>query len=56
MYEALGDFDNSFIWLNRDVEGGDDIHGWLLWLNHDPRWNRIRSDARFKELTIKAGL
>jgi tetratricopeptide (TPR) repeat protein len=56
VYEALGDFDNSFIWLNRDVEGGDDIHGWLLWLNHDPRWNRIRSDARFKELTIKAGL
>ena len=56
VYEALGDFDNSFIWLNREVEGGDDIHGWLLWLNHDPRWNRIRSDARFKELTIKAGL
>ena len=56
VYEALGDFDNTFIWLNRDAEDGGGIHGWLLWLNHDPRWNRIRSDARFKELTIKAGL
>ena len=56
VYEALGDFDNAFIWLYRDVEGGDDIHGWLLWLKHDPRWKRIRSDARFRKLTIKAGL
>ncbi|MCP1381642.1 tetratricopeptide repeat protein [Runella salmonicolor] len=56
VYEALGDFDNTFMWLNRVVEDGDGIHGWLLWLNHDPRWQRIRSDKRFKELTNKAGL
>lgn len=56
VYEALGDFDNTFMWLNRVVEDGDGIQGWLLWLNHDPRWKRIRNDARFKELTKKAGL
>jgi len=56
VYEALGDFDNTFIWLNRYVEDGGGIHDWLLWLNHDPRWKRIRNDMRFKELKTRAGL
>src|SRR5688572_933756 len=54
VYEALGDFDNTFIWLNRYVEDGGGIHDWLLWLNHDPRWKRIRKDVRFKELKNRA--
>ena len=53
VYEALGDFDNTFLWLSRCAEDGDGIHGWLPWLNHDPRWKRIRNDARFKELLNK---
>ena len=56
VYEALGDFDNTFIWLNRDAEDGGGIHGWLLWLNHDPRWKRIRNDVRFKDLKNRVGL
>ena len=56
VYEALGDFDNTFTWLNRYVEDGGDIHGWLPWLNYDPRWKRIRNDVRFKELKTRAGL
>jgi len=56
VYEALGDFDNTFTWLNRYVEDGGDIHGWLPWLNYDPRWKRIRNDVRFKELKNRAGL
>jgi len=56
-YEAMGDFDNTFLWLNKVVDNGDnDIHGWLLWLNHDPRWKRIRNDVRFKEIKVRAGL
>ncbi|PZR06335.1 MAG: hypothetical protein DI539_24475 [Flavobacterium psychrophilum] len=56
VYEALGDFDNTFLWLNRYAEDGGGIHDWLLWLNHDPRWKRIRNDVRFKELKVRAGL
>ncbi|QNA44539.1 tetratricopeptide repeat protein [Lacibacter sediminis] len=56
VYEALGDFDNTFIWLNRYADDGGGIHDWLQWLNHDPRWKRIRNDARFKELKLRAGL
>lgn len=48
VYEALGDFDNTFLWLNRYVEDGGGIHDWIIWLNHDPRWKRIRNDLRFK--------
>jgi tetratricopeptide (TPR) repeat protein len=56
VYEALGDFENSFIWLNRAVDDGDTIHGWLLWLKHDPRWKRIKNDVKFKVLQNRAGL
>ncbi len=56
VYEALGDFDNTFIWLNRYVEDGAGIHDWLPWLNYDPRWKRIRNDVRFKKLKNRAGL
>ena len=56
VYEALGDFDNTFIWLNRYADDGGGIHDWLLWLNHDPRWKRIRTDVRFKELRNRVGL
>jgi tetratricopeptide (TPR) repeat protein len=56
VYEALGDFDNTFIWLNRYVEDGGGIHDWLIWINHDPRWKRIKNDARFAEIIRKAGV
>jgi tetratricopeptide (TPR) repeat protein len=56
VYEALGDFDNTFLWLSRHVEDGGGIHDWIIWLNHDPRWKRIRNDVRFKELKVRAGL
>jgi tetratricopeptide (TPR) repeat protein len=56
VYEALGDFDNTFLWLNRYAEDGGGIHDWLLWLDFDPRWKRIRNDKRFKELKNRVGL
>ena len=56
VYEALGDFDNTFLWLNRYVEDGGGIHDWLIWINHDPRWKRIRNDERFKKVIKNAGV
>ena len=56
VYEALGDFDNTFLWLNRYVEDGGGIHDWLIWINHDPRWKRIRNDERFKKIIKNAGV
>lgn len=56
VYEALGDFDNTFLWLNRYAEDADGIHGWWIWLNHDPRWKRIRNDERFKKIIKNAGI
>jgi len=56
VYEAMGDFDNTILWLNKVVDNGGGIHDWLLWLNHDPRWKRIRNDVRFMELKVRAGL
>lgn len=53
VYEALGDFDNTFLWLNKNAEDGGGIHDWLIWINHDPRWKRIRSDTRFTDLIKK---
>ena len=51
-YEALGDFDNTFLWLNIAADEGDE---WLRWLKLDPRWKRIRSDPRFKKVQERAG-
>jgi tetratricopeptide (TPR) repeat protein len=55
VYEALGDYDNTFRWLNKALDDGDGLNGWLLWINHDPRWKRIRNDSRFNEIRIRAG-
>ena len=51
-YEALGDFDNTFLWLNIAADEGDE---WLRWLKLDPRWKRIQSDPRFKKVQVRAG-
>jgi tetratricopeptide (TPR) repeat protein len=53
VYEALGEDEQVFQWLNKSLDKGD---GWLLWLNHDPRWNRLRNDGRFKEVIARAKL
>lgn len=52
-YEALGDFDNTFLWLSIAADEGDI---WLRWLDHDPRWKRIRNDPRFERLRMRVGL
>jgi len=53
VYAGLGDKNEAFAWLNKAVEGRSH---WLVWLNRDPRWDRLRSDSRFDELKKRVAL
>jgi len=53
VYAGLGDKNRAFVWLNKAVAGRSH---WLVWLNRDPRWDRLRSDPRFADLTKRVGL
>ena len=53
IYAALGDKEQAFAWLDRAY---DERSHWLVWLRLDPRWERLRSDARFRRLLLRVGL
>ncbi len=53
IYAGLGDRERVFSYL--DAAYRERSH-WLVWLKRDPRWNDIRSDARFQNLVRKIGL
>ncbi len=52
VYVGLGETDKAFNWLEKAFE--DRAHG-LTYLKIDPRFNRIRSDSRYKALLKKIG-
>ena len=54
VYEALGNRDEAFRWLARYTEEVDGLSSWLLWLPHDPRWDRVRGDPRYAAVLAKA--
>lgn len=47
IYAALDDKEQAFAWLQRAFE---ERHGFLLYLNVEPAFDPIRTDARFTEL------
>lgn len=53
VYAGLGDKDQAFAWLNKAVAGRSH---WLVWLNRDPRFDRLHSDPRFDDLKKRVGL
>ena len=53
VYAGLGDREQVFSYL--DAAYRERSH-WLVWLKRDPRWNDVRSDARFQNLVGKIGL
>jgi TolB-like protein/DNA-binding winged helix-turn-helix (wHTH) protein/Tfp pilus assembly protein PilF len=53
VYAGMGDKNQAFGWLNKAFEGRNH---WLVWLNRDPRWDRLRSDPRFADLKKRVGL
>ena len=53
VHAGLGDKEQSFAWLNKAVAGRSH---WLVWVNRDPRWDRLRSEPRFDDLKKRVGL
>ena len=50
---GFGDNDRVFEWLNKAC---DERYGYLAYLNVDPMFDSIRSDARFADLVRRVGL
>ena len=50
---ALGHFDSAFNWLERTLE---ERGGTLFWLNVNPLFEPLRSDARFADLKSRLNL
>lgn len=55
VYEVLGERDEAFRWLGKDVDDRDGLGSWLVWIKHDPVWKAARKDRRFKEIQKRAG-
>jgi tetratricopeptide (TPR) repeat protein len=53
VYAGMDDKEKAFTWLNKAYEGRNH---WLVWLNRDPRWDRLRTDPRFAGLLKRVGL
>jgi TolB-like protein/DNA-binding winged helix-turn-helix (wHTH) protein/Flp pilus assembly protein TadD len=53
IYAGLGEKDLAFEGLEKAY---DQRAGWLIYLNTDPRFDSLRSDARFQELRKRVGL
>jgi tetratricopeptide (TPR) repeat protein len=53
-YEALGEVDEVFRWLERACQ--DRIGTFALWVNGDPRLKRLQGDARMREILRRMGL
>lgn len=47
IYMGLGDNDQAFAWFDRAC---DEHAGWLVFLNHMPRYDSLRADSRFDRL------
>jgi serine/threonine protein kinase/tetratricopeptide (TPR) repeat protein len=53
VYIALDEKDAAFSWL---AKAFDARSGWMIWLKVDPKFDPLRSDARFNELMKRVGI
>ena len=49
---AVGDLDGTFAWMDKMYE---EHHPELIWMNQQPRYDRLRGDPRWHELMRKIG-
>ena len=52
LYNALGENDEAFKWLDRGIEQRDPK---MAFLKVQPRWNNLRGDPRFQEIMKRVG-
>jgi tetratricopeptide (TPR) repeat protein len=52
IYAGLGEKDQAFVWLDK---GFEQRAFQLQWIKLDPRWDSLRSDPRFQDLTRRMG-
>ena len=53
IYASLGENDEAFGWLAKAYEENSP---WMIELNVEPAWDKVRSDQRFKNLVRRVGL
>ena len=53
IYAGLGRKDETLAWLEK---GYQERSAWMVWLKVDPRFDFVRSDARFQNLLRRLGL
>ena len=53
IYAGLSDHERTFSYLEAAYR---ERSHWLVWLKRDPRWDDVRSDARFQNLVRRVGL
>ena len=53
IYIDLGETDQAFAWLEKVYE---ERSSWIVWLQVEPKFDRLRSDPRFATLLKKVGL
>jgi tetratricopeptide (TPR) repeat protein len=52
IYAALGDVDETMLWLDRAIEDRSQLIGWLRW---DPVFDGLRHDPRYAALVARLG-
>ena len=52
VHMAVGDLDSTFVWLDKLYE---EHNPELIWMNQQPRYDRLRGDPRWRELMRKIG-
>jgi len=55
VYEVLGERDEAYRWLNKQIEDREGLGSWLTWLNYDPIWKEMRKDRRWKGIQKRSG-
>ena len=55
VYAVLGERDEAFLWLVKEIDDADGLGSWLLWLNYDPVWKELRKDRRWNDIQRRAG-
>jgi tetratricopeptide (TPR) repeat protein len=53
IYAALGDADNTFLWLDRAFEDRSQLLGWIRW---NPAFDSVRGDPRYAEFMRRLNL